>query len=184
MYFLQINVQHILKLRGRNNIRMSIFGARVKTLRLEANWSMKQLGEEIGKITGTSFAQTTVSNWENKGAEPPYSVLIVIANLFGVSTDYLIGNTQDIQDNILVLEENKKHKDTHIEDEQISEVPFITSDLYNDLLTLPVNKKEQLETQLHEYTEFISYKYNKLQEEYDNFRKYIQYEIKASSSNN
>jgi len=187
MYFLQINVQHILKLRGRNNIRMSIFGARVKTLRLEAGWSMKQLGEEIGQITGTSFAQTTVSNWENKGAEPPYSVLIVIANMFGVSTDYLVGNTQDIQDNIFGLEENKKYKDINIEgreDEQSSELPFLTTDLYNDLLTLPANKKEQLEKQLHEYTEFISYKYNKLQEEYENFRKYIQYEIKASSSNN
>ncbi|PED72726.1 helix-turn-helix domain-containing protein [Bacillus pseudomycoides] len=166
---------------------MSIFGARVKTLRLEAGWSMKQLGEEIGQITGTSFAQTTVSNWENKGAEPPYSVLIVIANLFGVSTDYLVGNTQDIQDNIFVLEENKKYKDINIEekeDNESSELPFITTDLYKDLLTLPVNKKDQLEKQLNEYTEFISYKYNKLQEEYDNFRKYIQYEIKASSSKN
>ncbi|PGP64781.1 transcriptional regulator [Bacillus cereus] len=165
---------------------MSIFGARVKTLRLEAGWSMKQLGEEIGQITGTSFAQTTVSNWENKGAEPPYSVLIVIANLFQVSTDYLIGNTQTIQDRELSLEGNQTKMDINIEDsedEQSHELPFRTHDLYEDLLTLPPNKKEQLEKQLHEYTEFISYKYDKLQEEYMNFRKYIQYEIKASSSN-
>ncbi|HDR7414842.1 transcriptional regulator [Bacillus toyonensis] len=162
---------------------MSIFGARVKTLRLEAGWSMKQLGEEIGQITGTSFAQTTVSNWENKGAEPPYSVLIVIANLFQVSTDYLIGNTQNIQHRELSLEENQTKMNINIEDEQTHALPFMTHDLYKDLLKLPPNKKEQLEKQLHEYTEFISYKYDKLQEEYMNFRKYIQYEIKASSSN-
>ncbi|HHL0974053.1 TPA: helix-turn-helix domain-containing protein [Bacillus cereus] len=165
---------------------MSIFGARVKTLRLEAGWSMKQLGEKIGEVSGTSFAQTTVSNWENKGAEPPYNVLVVIANLFQVSTDYLVGNTQTIQDKGLFLEENQIKKDINIEEkevEQSHELPFMTTDLYEDLLTLPISKKEQLEKQLHEYTEFISYKYDKLQEEYINFRKYIQYEIKASSSN-
>ncbi|EOO24093.1 XRE family transcriptional regulator [Bacillus thuringiensis] len=165
---------------------MSIFGARVKTLRLEAGWSMKQLGEKIGEVSGTSFAQTTVSNWENKGAEPPYSVLVVMANLFQVSTDYLVGNTQTIQNRELTLEGHQTKMDNNIEDtevEQNHELPFMTHDLYEDLLTLPLNKKEQLEKQLHEYTEFISYKYEKLQEEYMNFRKYIQYEIKASSSN-
>lgn len=165
---------------------MSIFGARVKTLRLEAGWSMKQLGEKIGEVNGTSFAQTTVSNWENKGAEPPYSVLIVMANLFQVSTDYLVGNTQTIQNRELALKEHQTKINNGIEDtevEQNRELPFMTNDLYEDLLTLPLNKKEQLEKQLHEYTEFISYKYEKLQEEYMNFRKYIQYEIKASSSN-
>ncbi|HDR4885418.1 TPA: helix-turn-helix domain-containing protein [Bacillus cereus] len=165
---------------------MSIFGARVKTLRLEAGWSMKQLGEKIGEVSGTSFAQTTVSNWENKGAEPPYNVLIVIANLFQVSTDYLVGNTQTIQDKGLFLEENQIKKDINIKEQEVEqspELPFMTTDLYEDLLTLPISKKEQLEKQLHEYTEFINYKYDKLQEEYMNFRKYIQYEIKASSSN-
>jgi len=165
---------------------MSIFGARVKTLRLEAGWSMKQLGEKIGEVSGTSFAQTTVSNWENKGAEPPYSVLIVMANLFQVSTDYLVGNTPTIQNRELALERHQTKMDNNIEDtdvEQNHELPFMTHDLYEDLLTLPLNKKEQLEKQLHEYTEFISYKYEKLQEEYMNFRKYIKYEIKASTSN-
>ncbi|AXY11384.1 transcriptional regulator (plasmid) [Bacillus thuringiensis LM1212] len=165
---------------------MSIFGARVKTLRLEAGWSMKQLGEKIGEVSGTSFAQTTVSNWENKGAEPPYNVLIVIANLFQVSTDYLVGNTQTIQDKGLFLEENQINKDINIKEQEVEqshEPPFMTTDLYEDLLALPISKKEQLEKQLHEYTEFINYKYDKLQEEYMNFRKYIQYEIKASSSN-
>ncbi|MDM5152524.1 helix-turn-helix transcriptional regulator [Bacillus sp. DX1.1] len=89
---------------------MSIFGARVKTLRLENGWSMKQLGEEIGNVTGTSFAQTTISNWENKGAEPPYSILIVIANLFDVSTDFLVGNTKKIKEEKLFMEEDQTKK--------------------------------------------------------------------------
>ena len=158
---------------------MSIFGARVKTLRLERGWSMKQLGEEIGKITGTPFAQTTVSNWENKGAEPPYSVLVVIANIFGSSTDYLVGNTQSIQD------EKFFKKESYISNKEIAqnqELPFITEDLYQELLTLPKPKREQLEKQLNEYREFLGYKYGKLQEEFMNFRKYLQYEIKASST--
>ena len=39
---------------------MSIFGARVKTLRLDRGWSMKQLGEEISKLSGSPLPQTTV----------------------------------------------------------------------------------------------------------------------------
>ncbi|WP_440604700.1 helix-turn-helix domain-containing protein [Bacillus sp. GB_SG_008] len=161
---------------------MSIFGARVKTLRLENGWSMKQLGEEIGNITGTSFAQTTISNWENKGAEPSYSILVVIANLFEVSTDFLVGNTKKIKEEKLFMEEEQTKKDLDIEEkelEQNRELPFMTQDLYQELLTLPTGKREQLEKQLNEYTEFLGYKYDKLQEEYMNFRRYLQYEIKS-----
>lgn len=36
-------------------------------------------------------SQVTVSNWERGHKEPSFSTLIDLANLFGVTTDYMLG---------------------------------------------------------------------------------------------
>lgn len=59
----------------------------IKQLRKEAG--MKQ--SELAKIL--NVGQSTVSGWENGTFEPDRKTLRKIANLFNVSTDYLIGNT-------------------------------------------------------------------------------------------
>jgi len=60
---------------------------RITELRKNKKISQKELGELLG------VAQNTVCNWENGRREPEYEMLLKLANFFGVSTDYLLGNS-------------------------------------------------------------------------------------------
>ncbi|MED1303825.1 transcriptional regulator [[Bacillus thuringiensis] serovar konkukian] len=167
---------------------MNTFGKRIKMLRTERNWSMKTLGEKIGEFSGTPTAQTTISNWENKDAEPPYNILIICAHLFNVSTDYLVGNSDRSyeeellheQKNVLQEKENDLIKQKN-ELEKSKEIHIMAQDLYKEMLKLPPKKREIVESELTEYLEFWGYKNDKLQSEFENFLNYIQHEIKNSS---
>lgn len=64
---------------------MKIFAERLKELREEKNMSLKELGKEIG------VSDSAVSRWENEIRVPNIEVLVIIAEYFGVSTDYLVG---------------------------------------------------------------------------------------------
>lgn len=167
---------------------MNTFGERIKMLRTERNWSMKKLGEKIGEIAGTPIAQTTISNWENKGAEPPYNILIICAHMFNVSTDFLVGNTdRSYQEELLYQQKSElKEKENEImkqkdDLEKSKEIHLMAQDLYSEMLKLPTKKREQVESELTEYLEFWGYKKDKLQSEFENFLNYIQHEIKNSS---
>lgn len=66
---------------------MSIFGNRLKNLRLE-----KQLtGEELGNALNVT--KVAISNWESGNRSPHHEMLSKIARYFDVSVDYLLGNT-------------------------------------------------------------------------------------------
>ena len=62
------------------------FSTRVKELREKAGLSMVQLAEQLG------VTKSRVNMWENNGTVPRMSVLVELAKVFGVSTDYLLGN--------------------------------------------------------------------------------------------
>ena len=61
------------------------FRHRIKALREDAQLTQKELGEKLG------FSDTTITNYESGKRHPEYDTLIKIANLFGVTTDYLVG---------------------------------------------------------------------------------------------
>lgn len=65
------------------------FGDRFRDERLKKGLT----GEKIGSILKVS--KTAISNWENGNRAPDYETLIKIADLFDVSTDYLLGRTDD-----------------------------------------------------------------------------------------
>jgi len=56
----------------------------IEELRRKNNMSQKELGEKIG------VSQNTISAWEKK-SPPPTSKLILLAQLFDVSIDHLLG---------------------------------------------------------------------------------------------
>lgn len=58
----------------------------MKELRKERNLTQ----EDISKMSGV--AKQTISNWENNLTQPPFDILTKLANYFGVSVDYLLGN--------------------------------------------------------------------------------------------
>lgn len=69
-----------------------MLGVRINELRRAMGWSQVQLAEKL------NISKQTVSNWENENIQPSIEMLIRVATLFQVSTDYLLGldNTQTI----------------------------------------------------------------------------------------
>lgn len=65
-----------------------MFAERLKQLRRQRNISQQMLSIQLG------VNQTTISGWEIANREPSYEMLARIADLFGVSADYLIGRCE------------------------------------------------------------------------------------------
>lgn len=61
------------------------FGQKIKSLRREANMTQENLAELL------SISPQAVSRWETDVAMPDISLLPPLANLFNVTTDYLLG---------------------------------------------------------------------------------------------
>ncbi len=65
------------------------FSTRVRELRKKAGLNMIDLAEKLG------VSKSRVNMWENNGTVPRMDVLIQLAKLFDVSTDYLLGNDDE-----------------------------------------------------------------------------------------
>ncbi len=63
------------------------FSFRIKELREERGLSQARLARELGVGTGS------VGMWESTSEIPPVKKLLVIADFFGVSLDYLVGRS-------------------------------------------------------------------------------------------
>lgn len=70
---------------------------RLKELRKERGLSLKETGELLG------LAESTVSLYENSKREAPYSVLHKLSKIFNVSIDYLIGGSESIKTNAILI---------------------------------------------------------------------------------
>ena len=62
-------------------------GNKLKSLRLEKKLTQKQIADSIG------LAISAVSSYESGSRFPSYDVLVKLARIFHVSTDYLLGMT-------------------------------------------------------------------------------------------
>lgn len=71
---------------------MSIFSERLTNLREEKGWSKTY----VAKLIGASSMQT-YANWEYGRTEPDFDTVKKLADLFSVSTDYLLGRASDVQ---------------------------------------------------------------------------------------
>lgn len=93
---------------------------RIKELRKEKSITMKRLGEIIGVSEGA------VSQYENGKRQPDYDILKKIADYFNVSTDYLLGRTDNPQQNI---------------DQQLEGIEFA---LYGEIKELTEEEKQDI----------------------------------------
>ncbi len=57
---------------------------KIHELRNIKNWSQVQLAKKL------SVSKQTISNWENNNIQPSIEMLVKLADLFSVSTDYLL----------------------------------------------------------------------------------------------
>lgn len=67
-------------------IRLSM---RLKELRREKGLRQAQIAALVG------VTKSAVSAWESDIRQPPYDTLIRLADIYGVSTDYLLGRCYD-----------------------------------------------------------------------------------------
>ena len=70
---------------------------RITELRKKKGISQSKLGEIVGA------AQNTVCNWENGSRQPDNETLIKMATYFEVTTDYLLGLTNDDDEKIRLI---------------------------------------------------------------------------------
>ncbi len=63
---------------------------RLFELRTERELSQRDMAKAM------NISQGTYNNWENSNTQPSIEQLIALAKFFGVSVDYLIGNTDDL----------------------------------------------------------------------------------------
>jgi len=66
-----------------------VFGGRLKALREKRGWTQQDLADRL------NISRNTVAGYESKGKIPREDTLVAIANLFNVSTDYLLGRIDD-----------------------------------------------------------------------------------------
>lgn len=74
-------------------------GERLKTLRLERRMTQKQIADRLG------VAISAVSSYEADQRYPSYDSLVKLADIYYVSTDYLIGRTASRNIDVEGLEE-------------------------------------------------------------------------------
>ena len=60
---------------------------RLKEIRNEYQYSQLKLSEQLG------VSRSAVAMWESGSSQPDNDMLLRIADIFGVSTDYLLGKT-------------------------------------------------------------------------------------------
>lgn len=100
---------------------MKTIGTRIRGLREKKNMTQTELSEYLGMKT-----YTTVSKWESDDNFPKGKDLKKLAELFGVSSDYLLGLSQDtspssISDIYNKLEPPRQEKVYNFAEEQLEE---------------------------------------------------------------
>lgn len=66
-------------------MKRKTFAERLKELREERGLTQRELSEVL------KVHHTAIRNWETRGSETNFSMLIKIADFFDVSIDYLLG---------------------------------------------------------------------------------------------
>lgn len=101
---------------------MSTLGERIKNIRESLNLT----GEEFGKKLNVT--KVAVSNWENNNRKPDADMLIKIAELGNVTTDYLLARTNE--------------KKSIISEEDITVTRTETENLAEDFLDMLIKHKK------------------------------------------
>lgn len=114
---------------------MGTFQERLKFLRKERNLTIEELAKNLGS------AKSTISRYENGLREPKKDFLELLCNYFDVSTDYLLGKTDN----------------RNIETKKEINATTIAAHRLGDIEDLP----DEAIDQLNDYIEYLKLKYKK-----------------------
>lgn len=84
------------------------FGNRLRKLRANKNITQQSLAERL------DVTKSVISAYENSVRYPSYDILIKISGIFGVSTDYLLGCSQNNTIDVSGLNENEIEGIVHL----------------------------------------------------------------------
>ncbi|MFR3685731.1 MAG: helix-turn-helix domain-containing protein [Enterococcus sp.] len=137
----------------------------IKRLRKEKNMTQVQLAELLDVVP------TTISAWESGRNKPLMDKVTIMADIFGVSTSEIVGDTFT-EDNINVvfqqLDETRKNKVVNYAKKQLKEqkalIPFRPKD---EIDTLAAHSKDPKKVYTPEEIDDIKAYLDKLSEEYD-----------------
>ena len=85
------------------NTQAAIFAQRLKDLRKSIGLTQSDLSKKLG------LGRTAVSNYETSRTMPDPITLSELSKLFGVSTDYLLGNTNNKSEIVHTTNELESH---------------------------------------------------------------------------
>ena len=88
------------------SIKTYVTGERIKTLRKNAHLKQNELAELL------DISYSSISQYESGKRTPNDNIKIKIANFFGVSLDYLLGNTLNVSANLYVHKHLSKRQET------------------------------------------------------------------------
>ena len=91
-----------------------MLGSRLKDLRQNKQLTQEQLSEISG------FATRTISSWEADDRKPTIETIIWLCKFYGVSSDYILGLTDNPAGFDLTMQENKEPL-TREEDERLQQ---------------------------------------------------------------
>lgn len=77
------------------------FGNKLKTLRIQNNYTQEQLAKRL------SLTKSVISAYETGLRMPSYETLIAISRIFKVTTDYLLGLERNQEIDLSGLTENE-----------------------------------------------------------------------------
>ena len=66
-------------------MKKNLFAERLKKIRREKGYTQEFLGQMLG------YNKSAICDWETRGKEPKYDVLLSLCEILGVSADYLLG---------------------------------------------------------------------------------------------
>lgn len=73
-----------------------VFGKKLRELRKAKGFTQQELVDIVNTKYGTAINRTTISKWENGTQEASMSFVVIFADFFGVSLDYINGEEKNI----------------------------------------------------------------------------------------
>lgn len=91
-----------------------ILADKIMELRKKNGWSQEELAEKIG------VSRQSVSKWESAQAVPDLNKILVLSEVFGVTTDYLLKDEM-VEEEYLEMQQDISEEVRHITMEQANE---------------------------------------------------------------
>lgn len=73
-----------------------VFGNKLRELRKSKGLTQQELVDIVNAKYGTAINRTTISKWENGTQEASMSFVVIFADFFGVSLDYINGEEKNV----------------------------------------------------------------------------------------